>query len=167
MSPAANISNVHISKKKKKKKGTRSQTNSLLQSLDNNPNILPPFNLHLHPNLLQHFQFSSFPNIRRTVIAWDELASSCGFPTYVFVTDGVGTVWEGELAAEGCGEDCAFAGREGGGRGEEDEFVGGLGGGVRGRGHDCVWEGRFKGKLMLMKSEVRGDIWRNDDFEDR
>lgn len=143
MSPAANISNVHISKPIQKKE-QEVKTNSLLQSLDNNPNILPPSNLHLDPNLLQHFQFSPLPDIWSTVLAWDELASSCGFPTYIFVTDGVGTVWEGELAAEGCGEDCAFAGGEGGGGSEEDEFVGGLGGGWGGWGHDCVLGGRFE-----------------------
>lgn len=133
---------IYQKKKQKKKKEQEVKTNSLLQSLDNNPNILPPSNLYLDPNLLQHFQFSPLPNIRSTVLTGDELACSCGFPTYVLVTDGVGTVREGEYTAEGCGEDCAFAGGEGGGRGEEDEFVGGLGGG--GGGHGCVLERRFE-----------------------
>lgn len=141
MSPGTNISKIHISKQKQKKE-QEVKTNPLLQSLHNNPNILPPSNLNLDPNLLQHFQFSPLPDIRSTVLTGDELACSCGFPAYVLVTDGVGTVWKGELAAEGCGEDCAFAGGEGGGGSEEDEFVGGLGGGVRGRGHDCVLERR-------------------------
>lgn len=144
MSPAANISHVHISKREKKKKEKEVKTNSLLQSLHNNRNILPPSNLHLDPNLLQHFQFSPLPDIWSTVLAWDELTDARGFPADFLVTDGVGTVWEGELAAEGCGEDCVFAGGEGGGRGEEDEFVGGLGGGGGGRGHDCELERRFE-----------------------
>lgn len=132
----------YIKKEKAKKKEQEVKTNSLLQSLHNNRNILPPSNLNLDPNLLQHFQFSPLPDIRSTVLAWDELARSCGFPAYIFVTDGVGTVWEGECTAEGCGEDCAFAGGEGGGGSEEDEFVGALGGG--GGGHGCVLEGRFE-----------------------